>query len=213
MQALLPALRFLDPPCGCGPVRLDRYSAYAERPQDYGLHDVVPLATYRYLYPFPEASLREIAYAFDYAYPAGEEPWDRARPLIDAVAHWQSVPETGAPRLRRDPDGRPFIEDTRSDAAATRRDLDPLEERVFTAAADICSRAQLQVLVESSFPGRDDLEAAVDDALAAFLDARLMVVDGARYLSLALPEDTKSAAYALSAADAEGAADARTAPT
>ena len=194
MARLLPPLRFLDPPDGCGPVRLDRFSVYAEHPEDYGLDDLEPLTAYRYLYPFPDSSLRRIAYAFEYAYPSGEEPWTRVRGVVEEVGRWQSDPETGAPRLRREPDGCLSIVDTRSDAAHAQRRLAPLDACVFAAAAGICSRADLQSLVETAFPGRERLDSDVDGILAAFLNDRLMVKDGDRYLSLALPEEPEGAA-------------------
>ena len=45
---LLPAIRFLRPPCAAGPIRLDRFSPYHKSPADFGLLNVRPLKTYRH---------------------------------------------------------------------------------------------------------------------------------------------------------------------
>ena len=204
MRELLPAIRFLEPPSGCGPVRLDRFSAYWEDPATYGLANVRPLAAYRHLYPFPEASLRRIAYSFDYDWASGRDPESYVGPVRDAVRDWQNEPERGELLLRdgsydRDGDGsgdEPApgeaggvgISDTREGAARAWRTLSPLEAVVYEACDDICARDRLSAVVRQTLPEEMDAERRVDEALAAFVAERLMIRDGDRYLSLALRE-------------------------
>ena len=200
MLGLLPALRFLDPPEGCGPVRLDRFSAYADRPAEYGLTDLAALTPYRYLYPFPEESLRRIAYAFEYSCAHEDDPWAKATRVITAVESWQSAGGRGEVRLTTERDGSTAILDTRDDARASRRTLDALEATVYRACADICRRSRLDELVAAACP--DAVEAAdIDVALDSFVGDRLMVRDGERYLSLALPPQDEVDAFTIGALD------------
>jgi ribosomal peptide maturation radical SAM protein 1 len=193
MQRLLPAIRFLEPPGTCTPLRLDRFSQYAEHATEFGLRDVRPLLAYRYLYPFPTASLRRIAYSFEYTQARDAELTAAVAQVQQQVAEWRSDPETGAPRLCRDPKDSCYIVDTRADATAALRRLDPLEACVYSAAADIRSRRQLLAAASAAFPDRDDVPAKVDTALRSFVAERLMLEDGDRYLSLALPADGEDA--------------------
>jgi hypothetical protein len=194
MLGLLPALRFLDPPEGCGPVRLDRFSAYADRPRDYGLTDLAALTPYRYLYPFPEGSLRRVAYAFEYSFANEDDPWAKATRIIAAVESWQSAERRGQVRLATEGDGSTTILDTRDDAMASRRTLDALEAAVYRACAGICRRSRLDELVAAACP--DAVAAAdIDAALDSFVRDRLMVRDGERYLSLALPPQDEVDAF------------------
>jgi ribosomal peptide maturation radical SAM protein 1 len=187
MTALVPALRFLQPPGCCGPVRLDRFSAYAERPTHYGLSGLEPLVAYSHLYPFSKDSLLRIAYAFEYEYAPGAEPWARARPLVAEVERWQAAQESGAPVLEQADGGGLRISDTRSDAVVAERVLDGLESAIYLACADIARRGELDAVADESLP--DDATARIDAVLASFIRDRLMVKDGDRYLSLALPPD------------------------
>ena len=169
MLALLPSLWSLEPPSGCGPVRLDRFCAYAERPEEYGLGRLEALSAYRYLYPFPSSSLRRIAYAFQW--PA-DSPVSTApgRRLLDAVEAWRAAHEKGA-----DP--------------CLRRPLEPLERMLLDAAWSICRRDDLLARARACFPGRRDIEADLDAALHDLLAEAALVRDGDRYLTIArLPE-------------------------
>ena len=195
MLGLLPALGPLDPPEGCGPVRLDRFSAYADHPEKYGIGELEPLTPYRYLYPFPKRSLARIAYAFEYSLGGVDDPWMRARPLVAAIAGWQSRRERGEVRLLSGPDGSATLLDTRPEASAPRRPLDPLEAAVYRACADICRRALLDDLVATALPGSGATAADIDAALARFVRERVMVRDGERYLSLALPTQDETDAF------------------
>ena len=186
MLALLPAIRFLEPPDGCGPVRLDRFSVYASRPASFGWRTVRPLQAYRYLYPFPQASLKRIAYAFEYDWEPDRDPARYVAPLREAVEAWQREPEEGAPRLEKSDDGLTIV-DTRHGSHRVRR-LDVVEAAVAEACDGICSRGELQTRLGESLPRESRLIDRIDVALASFVDEQLMVQDGDRYLSLALGE-------------------------
>ena len=185
MLELLPAVRFLQPPEACGPVRLDRFSEYAARPAHYGWRNVRPLRSYRYLYPFPEASLRRIAYAFEYDWAPGREPARYVVPLKKAVDSWIDGPDRGAPWVTRDADGWTILDD-RGASPPRVRHLDDVEAAVYDACDGICRRGALLARLEESFPDDARLAEKIDAALTSFVEQRLMVRDGDRFLSLAL---------------------------
>ncbi|HSS47639.1 MAG TPA: RiPP maturation radical SAM C-methyltransferase [Thermoanaerobaculia bacterium] len=60
----MPLLFHLTPPSGAYPVRFDRYSPYFTRATEYGLK-LSPYDFYRYVYPFPEEVLANLAYFFE----------------------------------------------------------------------------------------------------------------------------------------------------
>lgn len=165
MLALLPSLWSLDPPAGCGPVRLDRFSVYAERPEDHGLGGLDALAVYKYLYPFPDSSLRRIAYAFEWPADASPSPAPEKR-LRDGIEAWRKAHEKGG-------DSRPA------------RPLTPLERLILEAAWSICDRGDLVTRAQESFPAEPCLEADLDSALATLLAEAALVRDGDRYLTIA----------------------------
>ncbi len=68
--AILSAISHLEPPSGCGPVRLDRFSPYFVNPENFGLKNLRPIAPFEFLYPFDAVSLEFIAYYFDFDYEA-----------------------------------------------------------------------------------------------------------------------------------------------
>jgi ribosomal peptide maturation radical SAM protein 1 len=60
----MPRLYHLTPPSGAFPVRFDRYSPYFTRSAEYGLN-LSPYDYYRFIYPFPEEALANLAYFFE----------------------------------------------------------------------------------------------------------------------------------------------------
>ena len=184
MLTLLPAIRFLQPPDACGPVRLDRFSDYGSRPASFGWHKVRPLQAYRYLYPFPEASLRRIAYAFEYDWEPGRDPAEYVGPLREAVESWQRDPEPGEPRLDGNGEEPTLVDDRRGVHSARR--LDPVQAAVYDACDGICGRDELVARLSRRFTDEPRLAARIDRALASFVADLVMVRDRDRYLSLAL---------------------------
>jgi len=89
MAEMVPALVHLQPPDGPARIRLDRFSPYFEEREALGVCNVQPADVYRYIYPFPEEDLEQLAYFFDYDYLDGRGPWAYVRPLAEALAAWQ----------------------------------------------------------------------------------------------------------------------------
>lgn len=174
-------LSFLDPPGACGPVRLDRFSPYHSDPGRFGIVNVRPTASYRYLYDVPAAELDQIAYYFDFDYGDGRSPLDYAMPAINAVERWRQHHQAGSGLwMATQPDGTVTIVDHRTGRPRRSSTIDGWKAAVFTA----CDRARARVEIDA-LPSVAGVEAEV---VTRFLDrcvtVGVMVHDGEQWLAL-----------------------------
>ena len=134
----MPLLHHLRPPSGAFPVRFDRYSPYFTKAEEYGLK-LSPYDFYRYVYPFPEESLNNLAYFF--------EDRNYASEYLSKMVMWRDRMGKGTARWTErfnGFDGRPrarltlepragggaVIHDTRS-GEALEHQIDDLEARIL----------------------------------------------------------------------------------
>jgi len=204
MLELLRAIRFLGPPSGCGPLRLDRFSPYHSKPQDFGIRDVRPLVVYRYLYPGDEQSLGKIAYHFDFGYSREVDPGGCFDAVVKFVDEWRRNPEAGALRSVAQDAESLLLVDTRSDACAPEFRLTGPEKAIYEYCDELRS-----VLVIGQFLAKAYPDVAFDeDGLIAFLESlienHLMVSDGTHYLSLAVRSRRIGSATSPAVATARG---------
>lgn len=164
--ALITAIWHLDPPTGCGPVRLDRFSPFHADPASFGMVDVRPMAPFGYLYPFPEDEVAEIAYYFDFRYADGRQDDTYAAAAVELTRMWTSDTARGMLWVKERPDGKIAIVDGRGDRAAAplTAALDGWKAAVFLAADSAHTVAELAALPAA-------VEAGVaEDALVEFLE-------------------------------------------
>lgn len=182
-SSLLPKLTHLDPPCSCGMIRLDRFSPFHSRSEEFGFKKIRPARAYFYVFPFGRRELNRLAYFFDFDYEDGRTPQDYVTPVQREVQAWLATRTRDSesfPRLDADFDGQTLtITDTRSCATQrchTFRDL----------AAEIYSRCdvatKLGTLIETFRQPQSEIEATLSD----FESRNLMVHSGDRFLSLAV---------------------------
>lgn len=134
----IPLLRHLPPPSGVYPVRFDRFSPYFTKAAEYGL-DLHPYDFYEMVYPFPPASLRNVAYYFidrnfsaDYI-TKGARWLGRLRAQVDAWRELWQTPVTGPPRLFLESrGGATYVHDSRS-GRVLMYSLTPPQLRVLSA--------------------------------------------------------------------------------
>jgi ribosomal peptide maturation radical SAM protein 1 len=184
MADLVPSLVHLQPPAGVGQIRLDRFSPYFTAPEASGLVNVRASLAYGHVYPFAPAELARLAYYFDYDYADGRAPAAYTAALKAAVAAWQAQDE--APRLElRDVGDSLEIHDTRPAAV---RPLTTLEgpARLAYLALDAGNtadgvRAALQEELGDAAPPAGEIAGWLE----AWRRERLVMREGARYLSLA----------------------------
>ncbi len=186
MLELLPALRFLQPPGACGPIRLDRFSPYFENPSSYGLTNVRPIAPYRYLYPFEPDVLHRLAYYFDYDYEQPRTLGEYAADVIAYVNDWQRNPERGLLVSSLSPEGHLLLQDTRSDAVNASYTFTGLEQAVYDYCDELRSISSVVRYLGECFPPCTFSEEGVRGFLESLVAHRLMVKDERHYLSLAV---------------------------
>ena len=182
----LPAIRFLRPPCAAGPIRLDRFSPYHNSAPEFGLINVRPLKTYRYLYPFDDNTLSQIAYYFDFDYAPDSDPTGYAAEVVTYVYEWKRNPELGTLRSVMRADDSLMLLDTRSDATIRELVLSGLEQAAYEFCDELRAGTSIVRHLRETFPLVEFSDTRVFDFLESLVQNRLMVTDGTNYLSLAL---------------------------
>ena len=186
MLELLPSLRHLGAPTACGPLRLDRFSPYFERPAEFGLRNLRAIESYKHLYPLDAQALSRISYYFEFDYEPARDPALYAAPVIAHVQHWQTSPERGGLNARRLPDGQLRLEDTRSNATTPAVTLGGLEQVAYEYCDQVRSFAAIRTQVQRRFPEVSFREEALRQFLNSAVANRLMARQGDRYLGLAI---------------------------
>jgi len=177
-------LTHLDPPSGCGPIRLDRFSPNFDYAAEMGLTNLQPAHFYRYIYPFDRETLSDLVYYFDFDY---EKEIDNAGllPAIEeTVRHWKDRSDVLEVRraggtLSND---NLVIRDTRPVATWREMTVSGTAARIY----EYCDKAQtlpriVEVMRDSGFDIAEDEVARI---LNEFIQRKLMVQEGKRYLSL-----------------------------
>lgn len=191
---MLQAIRFLRPPCAAGPIRLDRFSPYHNSPGEFGLVNIRPMETYRYLYPFEEESLKRIAYYFDFDYEADRDPRGYAAEVVAYVNEWRSSPQAGTLRSVSRADGSLMIVDTRPGATVSELTLSGLEQAAYEFCDELQAGTHIVRHLRALFPTVEFSDQRVFGFLKSLVDNKLMVTDGLNYLSLALQTPRLSSA-------------------
>jgi ribosomal peptide maturation radical SAM protein 1 len=181
---LLPLLVHLDPPSGCGPVWLERFSPLYRERDKFPATRVAPEASYSYVYP-PEVNLNELAYFFDYEL-EGTLPRQHLDSMVRATEAWKDLWKAGkrTPRMTffRSEDFLQIDDQRAPDNTLTHSFEGPLA-LLYQAASDAPkSVAQLITAL-----GLTQSAENVTRALEEFCRRGLMMEDSGLYLSLALP--------------------------
>lgn len=186
IMRILPAIKFLNPPCAVGPIRLDRFSPYFNAPEQFGLTKLRPMPTYYYLYPFPTKSLMRIAYYYEFDYESNVDPANCASRVISYINAWKKAPESGSLFMLKNGERAVTLVDTRSDTTVGQVHLDDVESCVYEYCDEVRSFGNILANVRDAFPDVPIAESNVRVFLDSLVDNRLMVSDGSNYLSLAL---------------------------
>ncbi len=183
---LIPLLRHLPPPSGCGPVWLERFSPYFFD-KSFPVRNVRPRRAYSFIYPEDRIELDKIAYFFDHEMDSTVAPehCERLYAAIDEwKARWDAQP-TPALVYQRAPDWIQVI-DRRGEQAAVHA-FQRIEALVyeFCGETDRTPRGVRRHLREAGEASVKETE--VKAVLDRFCELGLMARDEDRYLSLAMP--------------------------
>ncbi|MFZ5831112.1 MAG: RiPP maturation radical SAM C-methyltransferase [Planctomycetota bacterium] len=186
---LLPSLTHLAPPSAVGRVRLDRFSPYFRAAETYGMLRPRAALAFGNIFPFPEESLRRLAYYFEFDYADGRVPESYAQPFVDAALAWQQAAGSASLRAFDRGDGVLLISDTRPVAVRYQHRLSGIERDVYLACDPGRSPRQVLELLSASAEGLGAMPPAADTVqsiLDRFVFERLAVRLEGCYLSLAI---------------------------
>lgn len=185
-------LHHLNPPTGLIPIIFQRFSAFHEQPEHYGLKLRVPACLHD-IYPLPEAQLERLSYYFDDDSGLGDRLRSGAgyAALRAAVGAWRDSWRLAEipPLLAMTDDGDTIaILDTRACAIERRQRLTGVAADVLRACEPAVTRARLPERIRRS-AGREWPDALLDAAIHELTASRLLVAVSDRLLSLPIPGD------------------------
>jgi ribosomal peptide maturation radical SAM protein 1 len=188
MARLVPQLMHLAPPVGFSDIRLDRFSPNFFEAERLGFEKVVPLPSYRFLYPALTGEARaNLAYFFGFAYREPRDVDGYVQPLVKALRAWARTAGRGDTDLFSvDAGGSLLVWDLRPAAReplTVLRGLDRLLYLVCDAATDL---RNLGEPIGARGMGAATVE-EVEDHLGRLVDAGLVIREGTRFLALAVP--------------------------
>ncbi len=185
--SLLPTIRFLGPLPTCGPVRLDRFSPYFRNPEKFGLKNIRPLEVYQYIYPFENCSISQIASCFDFDYRPDIDPSGFADDIIEYIDYHRYDLEQGSLKWINDQDDGLILLDSRSESVGTEFHLSGSQKDVY----EFCDSCKSKTMILTFLKEKQSMEPLSESDLVTFLEKmvnnRLMITDGEKFLSIALP--------------------------
>lgn len=182
MVSLIAGLHHLEPPQGCGLVRVDRFSPFFVNPEQFGLSNVRCDRSYAYVYDLPESELANLAYYFEHDYADGRDPSTYTGGLREAVDNWEA--NAGGRGLMYSDDGNTLtIQDHRVGALQPMTRLDGVERALYL----FCDRSHSRRALVDEANQAGWTEAEVEALLRRWLELRLVAKADGRYLALALP--------------------------
>jgi ribosomal peptide maturation radical SAM protein 1 len=162
----------LPSPVGVTAIRLDRFSPNFNESDRLGFTKVRPLPFYEFIYDLPEPARRNLAYYFAYDYKAPQDVARYADPLVRSVHAWKTR-WRHAELVSVDLDDRLVVFDTRPRAAAPVSVLAGEDREMYLACDAIADAGQFGPSAAAR--------------LHAIAGRGLMLRDGSRFLSLAIP--------------------------
>lgn len=181
---LIDSILHLTPPYGVGIVRMDRFSPYFNDYEKYGMTNVRPFAVYRYLYPLPECSLRNLVYFFEYDYEYTQAPQQYIQQVKDKVESWKT--STGCSLNKTYSDSPEMIlTDTRPNRVHHTVGINGVQREVYDYCDQKRSFTTIIDFVKNKYPVPDEFEKWLKDFLELMISWRLMIRENDNYLSLA----------------------------
>lgn len=185
MLALLHKLVHLAPPSVVAPIRMDRFSPNFERHREHGFTRVEPMPSYRHVFPFPDETLRQLAYYFHFEHPRSAEDRSRGRELAFFCKDWEAARaegRNGVLRIERRGAGHALV-DTRFTRRPTTGPV-TREEMVLLLAADAPVTRASALARAGRATGAP--EPALRRALDALLAEDILAEVGSHLVTLAL---------------------------
>ena len=193
MKQLFDSIKFLDPPSGLGPIRLDRFSPYFSDPEGFGLKELVPMESYEHLYQLPVSEISKIAYYFNFSYEEEVDPNECYRELVKYVEDWKADHGKANLKYIRRSDERLSVIDERVDQEYILEPVDSLIYEYCDAPKSLSSVMKFLGAELQDPPSEEEVQAF----LSNLIDLRLMINDDDKYMSLAIREHHPELYYNL----------------
>ena len=129
--------------------------------------------------------LHNLAYYFSFGYRVPQDVDSYVEPLVEEMHRWERTHKL-SDLFSVDVDGHLLIWDFRPASAAPLTVVRGLERLLYQACDSVCNPRKLGQIAEAHGYGTVSAE-EVDERLGPLLSRGLIVVDGTRYLALALP--------------------------
>jgi ribosomal peptide maturation radical SAM protein 1 len=175
----------LQPPLVVTRFRLDRFSPMFNNPDKYNITNVRSSPGQRLCYPFPEESLRKIAYFLDCDPPTDLATMDEISAMWDTVSHWKQVHEQSSLTAQVTPSSL-ILRDRRFGYPAADYHYEGRARDLYLAADGVHSESSL---LESVLGEDAENPALLEEGrriLDEFIARDLMLKEDNFYLSLAL---------------------------
>jgi ribosomal peptide maturation radical SAM protein 1 len=179
----------LQPPIVLTRFRLDRFSPMFNDPEKYSITDVRPYTGHTLCYPFPEESLRRIAYFLDCKAPITPDTMTEIHNMWAAVEEWRMAAEhstlnchVGAASLR--------IIDRRAGYPPADYEYEGLARYLYLSLDGVHSESHLLELARAKYPRSNVTSDDVHRILDEFVEHDLVLREDNLYLALALLPET-----------------------
>jgi ribosomal peptide maturation radical SAM protein 1 len=187
----LQAMTHLPPPDGYGALRLDRFSPYFDYPERFGIRKLRALKPYRYLYPFEDSVLFNLAYFFEYDFD-GKEKRDRwFEPVRQHVDQWKEIHGTARLEISLATTSEIVVQDTRPNRIFSEYRFRNPEKSIIEFCDTARTFKEITQFVHSNSNGSSPTEDFMRNFLNYLIRHRLMLREGERYLSLILSQRPK----------------------
>jgi ribosomal peptide maturation radical SAM protein 1 len=180
--SIMPLMTHLEPPAGCAPIRLDRFSPFFVRAEEFGLRRVRPAHAYYYVFPLGRRELSRLAYFFEFDYPGGVVPEKYLESTNREYLNWRNARYSeNRPRLDANihENGGVVIEDTRACAVSPRHALSGCDAEVYLACDSVQTLAGVLRRFRNCWSASE-----VQQALAQLIEAKLIIARDEHYLAL-----------------------------
>jgi ribosomal peptide maturation radical SAM protein 1 len=178
-----------QPPSGAGRFLLHRFSPYFDKPEQYGISDIKPVAALGTIFPLDDNIVRDITYQFDYEISGVSVSKESEKALQEMIRRWHRAYAGGASlTYERETDGNLRIVDRRQLEHAVETRLDQIESDIVLATDSATPDHQLRASFRSVVS-----DAAFESALDRLVSLGIVFRDRGRVLSLAI-SDRKCAA-------------------
>jgi len=191
MIDLIYKITHLTPPEAVIPLSMQRFSPYYVAPEAFGIANIHVEDTYRFVYPFDEGRRSNLAYFFDFDRTKESVPPTLLEELEAAVEHWRACTRRNDHLLAVwSSPHELLLVDKRANAVITKMMLSDEESDIYDYCGDIRSFTGICMFLRERYCDRAVRTRDVRDFLERMVDSNLMVREGDRFLSIAIPVAT-----------------------